>query len=204
MFNVLKLSFKKKEYLLINSYVNMAKIKILDDITVFLQGKYNACCIGEDDAMEGLQNFIFGLTKSIEKQRMLVPHCICQGKIGLQAVKEFVEIILNKDSNVDKYISCLHQKYNIFGYKNKRASWLYNDMHGNIVLEVTPWFDVRKYRKKTVYEKWIKNYKPILKRIIEPKIAQQWIEQMQTLLRTIRENSGLDPAYDFMADREKT
>jgi len=204
MFSLLKLPSKTKECLLIHSKFPWSKIKIFDDITIIFQGKDNSYCIGEDDVLGGLQSFIFGLTKSVEKKRIILESsCICRGNIGLQMVKEFVEIIVNDNANADENKLCLHQKYKIFGYKNKRVSWLYNDHYENIILEITPWFDVRKHKNKALYKKWIENYKPILKRTITPEIAQQWIQQMQMLLRTVRANSGIDSEYNFINDKSK-
>lgn len=66
--------------------------------------------------------------------------------------------------------------------------WLYNDVDGNIVLQITPfypWFSWFKDSKdcpgKIPYSKWIKNYKSIVKVIIPKERMQQWAIQADKL-----------------------
>lgn len=74
----------------------------------------------------------------------------------------------------------------------KLASWLYNDNNKNIIFEITPtypWYLCEenyarnKFQSYIPYEEWIKNYKPLLIRIIPREIAQQWLNQAQEILK---------------------
>jgi hypothetical protein len=191
--NSLKLPINNKEYLVIITCIPWNKIQILQDIRVIFESRYLNLIIGEEAVMALLQDFINILHK-VTKKECILPNgrCLtCRKDIGLCAVQSLVACIFHEDNTLTGDVVCSQQDYQLFGYKNKRASWLYNDKHENIVLEVTPWFDVRKYKNKVIFKKWIKNYRPILKRTIAPEIARKWILQMEVLLRTVRINSGL-------------
>lgn len=79
--------------------------------------------------------------------------------------------------------------------------WVYNDVEGNIVFEVAPYFPIRStYAKLGVspteeeiansawYEEWIKDYKPILIRILPREVAQKWLDQANEILEQIEKN----------------
>jgi hypothetical protein len=89
----------------------------------------------------------------------------------------------------------------IAGYWNEKSwfsSWIYNDGLGNIVFELTPKYkwhfynkkEAKKYKDYVPYEEWIKNYKPLLIRVIPREIAQQWLHQAEEILKKIEENTA--------------
>jgi len=78
--------------------------------------------------------------------------------------------------------------------KNKQyATWLYNDINGNIIFEVTPiypeeyvdWDDLDEMQ---AYQEWMKTYEPFFTRIIPKDIAMQWLDQANFILKTIDNN----------------
>jgi hypothetical protein len=84
----------------------------------------------------------------------------------------------------------------IAGYLNEKSwfsSWIYNDISGNIIFELTPkyrWYfyvkkEAKKYKDYIPYEEWIKNYKPLLIRTIPKDVAEQWLHQAQEILKNI-------------------
>jgi hypothetical protein len=71
--------------------------------------------------------------------------------------------------------------------------WLYNASDGSIILELTPVYsnpinDPDDPKHYIPYEKWIKEYKPYVRKIIPQKIAQAWLDKARDILNTIEEN----------------
>ena len=67
-------------------------------------------------------------------------------------------------------------------------TWLYNNENSEIVLEITPSYrwhfsDPAPDEEYVSYEEFMRNYQPLLFRIISVKIAKQWIRQIEELLQ---------------------
>jgi hypothetical protein len=83
-------------------------------------------------------------------------------------------------------------RYHLWGY-GARVPWIYNDSDDSIIFEVTPYYpggfgNPKRAAKFTPYKQWIKKYKPYLIRIISRNVAQQWLDQCNTILNQIEEN----------------
>ncbi|MGZ6251327.1 MAG: hypothetical protein ACXWL2_04820 [Candidatus Chromulinivorax sp.] len=78
--------------------------------------------------------------------------------------------------------------------KNQQyATWLYNDSKNNIIFEVTPiypedYVDLENTTEVQAYKKWMKLYKSFFTCIIPNKIALQWLNQANTILKIIDKN----------------
>lgn len=76
------------------------------------------------------------------------------------------------------------------------TTWIYNDIKGNIILEIAPdyrWhhMDPKPGEKFISYEEFMKNYKPYIVRIIPKNVATRWLAQAEHLLQTIEENQKM-------------
>ena len=69
------------------------------------------------------------------------------------------------------------------------STWLYNDKNGNIIFEVTPTYhwhysdpepDDKDY---ITYEEFMKNYKPLIIKQIPKDVANEWLSQVNELLK---------------------
>jgi hypothetical protein len=74
------------------------------------------------------------------------------------------------------------------------VTFLYNNNQGDIVFEVIPLYPFtyaygKNKRTYGYFAKWMKSYKPILKTIISPEVAQQWILQAEEMIAFIIHNS---------------
>jgi hypothetical protein len=83
-------------------------------------------------------------------------------------------------------------KHLLFAYDI--AIWIYNDQQGAIILEFTPWykgnyFDFEGETDFTQYEQFLKDYKPLFTRTLPRDVAQQWLDQANSILKQITENS---------------
>lgn len=94
--------------------------------------------------------------------------------------------------------------YYFFGnsYSSERryySSWMYNDLEGNIILEICPkysWNDEDEhdvnYPDFVSYDQFMKNYQPIIVRTIEPKYLRQWLHQVNILDPIFEKNEHED------------
>src|SRR5690606_20521799 len=83
--------------------------------------------------------------------------------------------------------------YGIWRYNNL-ATWIYNDKQSNIIFEITPrypnFFAEENEIQDITFNEWIKEYKPLLTRIISPEIAWQWIVQADKVIACIKNKWG--------------
>lgn len=80
-------------------------------------------------------------------------------------------------------------KYNL--WNSDITSWIYNDVDGSIIFELTPAYPENFYYTKSQtipYQEWIKSYKPYLIEKIPHDVAQQWLDQANALLKQIDKN----------------
>lgn len=181
----------KKEKIILNSSIAWNKSTLLQEIHIIFQSRRIELMIGQGIVVNILQDIVNGLEDALQNKRTLSNSCICKGNLGLYAIKDFGSCILEESSNQDVLEECPHQSYRICAAK-KRGAWIYNNAHGNIIFEITPWFEPTENTKKSIYEQWLQQYQPIVKRIIEPPVTQQWIAQMKTLLQIAKDNSKSD------------
>ena len=87
--------------------------------------------------------------------------------------------------------SWVGNRYKLWSYSVE--TWMYNDEHGNIILEITPVYpktfrDPEEDLDINDYENWMKSYAPILIRTIPRNIAENWLKQTEDILEEIKAN----------------
>jgi hypothetical protein len=97
------------------------------------------------------------------------------------------------DINNDTY--WVGMRYKLSSY-DEYAAWIYNDKNYNIIFEVTPsypfgYIDQENSEEVVKYKKWLESYQPILKTIISPEIAHQWIAQAQDMIDLIDKHTDI-------------
>ncbi|MCX5922966.1 MAG: hypothetical protein NTU89_00185 [Candidatus Dependentiae bacterium] len=90
-----------------------------------------------------------------------------------------------KDTDVETYHCWSNSHKQIRPYY---SSWMYNDKNGNIVFEITPFYPWHGETKKSnpnfiTYKKFMKDYKPRVKAIIQKENLIKWIDQAKELKR---------------------
>lgn len=168
------------------------------EFIVFKQNN-NEYLLAKDSIRFKLQCFVSILSKALENKLLLHKSIISdigysynehrQGKAGF---------VFEKDGNND-YETWVGYKYLLWGYE--ATSWIYNDNKENIIFEITPRFPgkatypdpAEQFSEDQIanslwYEEWIKDYKPILIRVIPRATAQQWLDQANQILEIIEEN----------------
>src|SRR3990167_1820900 len=98
-----------------------------------------------------------------------------QGKSGFFMVK-------TSDNSGIYWVGSDYKILSTFGNTNPHVStWLYNDHEGNIIFEVTKTYkwstqkDDRKDPEFMTYKKFMKDYQPLIYRVIPRDVAIQWL-----------------------------
>jgi hypothetical protein len=119
----------------------------------------------------------------------------------LQNSSQFVEIYSNDRSfwvGYTYYVwsSCLRNV--------SCVTWIYNDVKGDIVFEVTPLYVACDSEEPSYvpYDEWLKSYKPYLVRKLSKETVQQWLGQAQYVMSQIDNNIARWKQEDFKI-REK-
>lgn len=71
------------------------------------------------------------------------------------------------------------------------VSWIYNDVNGNVVFEVTPLYvpcDLEEELNCMSYGEWIKGYKPYVIRKISKEMVREWLDNAYYLMSQIDNN----------------
>ena len=183
----------KDEYLEIRTddQLPMKQVYNCYHIEIWFVGKEGAIRFGWDSSHQ----FCYGL--------QLMIGLALQGKLVVRETKENLGISLN-NFFYNLPDSVPWEKYHLFsnshqGIRPYYSSWLYNDSDGNIIFEITPsylWNDEdKKERKKPdfiEYAEFMKNYKPIVMRVVDKKYLQAWIEPLKELEALFQKNEDAE------------
>ncbi len=132
-----------------------------------------------------LLNLIDRLEKAVVNQLRVHPSIVNLG----YSENEFFQ---DKPCIIDSNKQWVGDNNRIWSGKGLTA-WLYNDLKGNIFLELTPvyTFPINDPDEKSYipYDTWIKNYKTVETKKIPLDIAKQWIQKAQSILATIEKTT---------------
>ena len=108
-----------------------------------------------------------------------------------------IQLTQYTDINNDMYWVGLQYQLAAYEY----AAWIYNDENYNIIFEVTPGYpfgciDQENPEEVAKYKKWLESYKPVLKTIIAPEVAHQWIAQAQEMIDLINKHTDIIRAQE--------
>ncbi|MBP6869623.1 hypothetical protein KBC04_01970 [Candidatus Babeliales bacterium] len=177
-------------------------------VTVYFVSHNNEFIIGQESAVEIFQSFIGNLKKTINNNLQLDKSII--KNLGLMEnqywnesqfqKKEF--IMVNSSDGSSKY--WIGSRYEIWNFNGKGSQsinvWLYNDDNGNIIFEVTPLYqwsflpDEPENPDFQTYEEFMKDYKPLITRVIPRQVAIEWLGQAMKVYR------GLFPTEELYID----
>ena len=197
--NLMRFNFDgtKKEALVINEPID--SIVLFDLINISFYGKNNYP-LGQD-----CFNYLIRRIKAFFKRALenkLKLHLSLSDKaesslLGYQWCKylkknDRKDLVCGKESEGVGWVGYRHALFESSS-EFRPSTWLYNDEHGNIIFELTPvypWFDSKPESGETFikYSEWMKNYQPILTRTISKETAQQWIKQIDELIKVVKKN----------------
>ena len=99
-------------------------------------------------------------------------------------------MIASSNSKINYWVGSQYEIWSTYADANPYVTtWLYNDDQGNIIFEVTPFYrwSMQEVELKDpefiTYEEFMKDYKPLIKRVIPREIAIEWFEQIMKVYR---------------------
>lgn len=80
------------------------------------------------------------------------------------------------------------ESYKLCSYRS--ASWLYQDVKGDLIFQITPLFfsQHQNHFDETEYQNFMKNYAPILTRTLCQETAQLWLQKAEWILHEMEEH----------------
>jgi hypothetical protein len=132
--------------------------------------------------------------------QVLDPAIKCQLSINSEFTNEIGHLwnyVCNKKKSHDRFSEKTKKERKKFTpylafQRHDFTTWIYNDSNGNIIFKITPlfksWKPRRKQPKYITFLHWMKNYKPILIRIIPKDIAEQWLDQANQIYNVVKNN----------------
>ena len=152
-------------------------------------------CIAERIAADFFESFInsvhkslncaLTLDKSINQNLGFMYNEYCQEKKGF--------VMVSTDDHSSMYWIGLN--YNIWSTYNTTKPmltiWLYNDQNNNIIFEITPLYrwsfkpDEPENPDFITYEEFMKDYQPVIRRVVPRDVAIDWLDQAMQVYRSL-------------------
>ncbi len=158
-------------------------------------------CIGQATAADFFLGLIPALSKSLTNNLQL--HESIKQNLGFMENKYCHEIpnyssdfimIPSRDNSTTYWVGSNYQIWSTYNTAKPMLDvWLYNNHAGEIIFEITPTYkwsffpDDPSDPDFITYDEFMKNYQPILQRIIPHEVATQWLDQAMKTYRTFFE-----------------
>lgn len=164
------------------------------DLDIAFNSPNNHFTFGASDALSFCSKIEHKTSKLLNKKEIL-PHQM-QGKLGIFNNNYFMSLS-EDDRSMDYYF---------FGNSHIQQrpyfdSFLYNDLQGNIIFEITPayhWNDEDESHVNHAdfipYSEFIQNYQSTIIRTIDPQYLYQWLEQIN-ILKPIFEKNEIEDLH---------
>lgn len=183
-----------KHYFEFQSFKDIGHLLRLEDAQIIFYNDKDQLIVGEDCLFDLLNECIVVLDRALQNKARLDV-----------SITENIGYVWNKALHGEEGL-----KYNghlWVGLRNavwgcpgniqpNLETWIYNDIEGNIIIEITEnyfWHHLESIKGKNyvTYAEFMAQYRPYFISQIPPKIAQEWLAQMQELRAIIRENDRL-------------
>ena len=196
--NELIFKLSESEFIKVMPECNIAFEKVdycCSEITAYFIDKNKQLKIGQQTAGEFFESFIKKIKKVINNDLQL--HESLTYNLG------FMQNQYYQDKSGFSMVSTIHRSkpywvgfnysvWSTYGDANPLVStWLHNDLNGNIIFEATkdyPWHFIELEGEPDslefiTYDEFMKDYKPLIHRIIPRDVAITWLEQAMKAYR---------------------
>lgn len=196
---VLQLSDLESIKIISNDDIDFNEMNICcDEIKAYFINKYKLR-VGQDVAGDFFESFIKKLKKVINNKLQLNESLtknlgFMQNEYYHEPSRDkpgFVKI-LSKSGESKFWVGLNYQIWETFADANPYVStWIYNDDNENIIFEVTKNYKwhftilegISEDPEFINYEEFMKDYKPLIHRVIPHNLAVQWLEQVMNVYR---------------------
>lgn len=200
--NLIKLKLSNSEYVKIiaSENINWAEIDFCcsNIIAYFMDNKNEHFAIGRETAGDFFIPLIGNFKKTINNKLKLHESIIqnlgfmeneyCHD-LPHEKIKFFMVPMITGQGTY-----WIGSNYGVWNFSDKNVNpyintWLYNDSEGNIIFEVTPLYkwsflpDDLQDPNFVTYEEFMKDYKPLIHRVIPKKVAIKWLKQTMKVYR---------------------
>ncbi len=152
-----------------------------DHAKIYFIHEQQSLLIGQNPSGDILNQFAKNLGNALDNKLQL--HESITQNLGFM-INEYYHQIFSPNSESSYWVGLNYEIWSTMGDANTyTTTWLYNDDKGDIILEITPLYTWSFQENEienpmfTTYDEFIKNYKPILRRVIPHKIAQAWLKK---------------------------
>jgi hypothetical protein len=193
--NEILFSLTQTESMVLVLEESLTEVHCCYEAPVFFRGKEGEFLLSDDTVRHHMYKLVSLLTKSLSNG--LLCHKSLHLNIGSLFTRyrfySFDQDMAEKQGLIfDEEDEWVGTKHLLFAYDI--AVWIYNDQQSAIILEFTPWykgnyFDFEGETDFTQYEQFLKDYKPLFTRTLPRDVAQQWLDQANSILKQITENS---------------
>lgn len=188
---------------------DLSDIDCCYEVSVFLDlglQKINLANVFVYDAMQKLSNCLqlalkneLLLHESIKQDIGYVYNEYSCNKL-LQDRSQFVEVC---SSNKSFWVGYKYYVWSTCLRDSSCVTWIYNDVNGDIVFEVTPLYiacDLEKKLSCVPYDEWIIRYQPYAIRKISKEMAQKWLDNIYYVMSQIDNNIARWQQEDLKMD----
>ncbi|MBP6869767.1 hypothetical protein KBC04_02710 [Candidatus Babeliales bacterium] len=195
---ILKLTEIESIKIVSDSDVDFAKVDYCcGELVAYFVYNNNEFIIGQASAGDLCENFIARLQKNLKNELQI--HESIKQNLGFMynqychqlplLSSEFVKI-LSKSGESSYWVGLDYDVWSTYiSTKSMLTTWLYNDDKGNIIFEVTPLYqwsflpDEPEDPDFQTYEEFMKDYKPLITRVIPRQVAIEWLGQVMKVYR---------------------
>ncbi len=155
-------------------------------------------CIGQDTAGDFFMILITNLKEAIINNLQLdksidqnLGHMYNQYSHEMPHQSSKFVMVPTSDNSSTYWVGSNYQIWSTYNTaKPMLNAWLYNNQDGEIIFEITPTYkwsffpDDLSDPNFITYDEFMKNYQPILQRVIPHDVATQWLDQAMKIYRT--------------------
>lgn len=158
-------------------------INCCDWAQIVVQNTNQSYVLSSDVVRHNIHIFNYQLNKALHNELPLHPS-LRQHDIGYlynQELQEKSGLTYKKWQGRDHWVG-----HDYILWESLLTAWIYNDEQGGILFEITPvWSDNCTLVEYNDYDEWIQSYSPCLIKKIPKKIASEWLEQTNRILKDI-------------------
>jgi len=175
----------------ITSEVKIALLHCCQNVDICLLKDNKKYLLGRDILREHMSMLKRALKKALHNQLQLHPSITEDiGIVFNQCLQDKPGPVYEKTGGQSFWVG---DDYSLWNYK-KFATWLYNDVDGNILLHITPIYQNRwtgeedeEETNDRAYEKWMATkYKPLWTTILSPATAKDWLAQAEDIFSRLQ------------------
>ncbi len=174
----------------IDSNIEIEKLTCCDSVTTILLKNDQSYLLSTNALHDNMYILKNALKKALKNEHQLHPSIIEDiGYLYNQELQFKPGLVYN---DTDSWVGLKNLLWN-----DELATWLYNDVKGNIILHITPlypgnWTDIQFDEKanEKAYAEWIAHYQPLWTTMLSQTTAQAWLDFAEKIFDRLNYTEG--------------